>query len=213
MKIHTSLYTILLLIVALLSFRLLLPAEAAPPAAELLVSGTPEAASGIITSGVSSRVMFSTNRHNVWFVNDTGGTAYFKVNPGITDTVSPADFQFVLYDKQSRFFDNWLAIRSAAIYVTPSTGITTFGPEEATLAGYDDLDDFDGATYSPPISADRQTLNDFSGFSQHITVENVDGSNFAQVVGDHTTYFVRITVDVSLNSEQISSASWIRARY
>jgi len=97
--------------------------------------------------------------------------------------------------------------------VDPDTDTSIFGPEESVLADYDDLDDFDGVIFSPPISADRQILNDFSEFSQHITVENVDGSNFGQVVGDHSSYFVRITVDVSLNSKRISSVSWIRARY
>ena len=97
--------------------------------------------------------------------------------------------------------------------VDPQSTATTFGPEEASLAGYDDLDDFDGANFSPPISADRAVLNAFAGFSQRITVENVSPSNFEQVVGDHSSSFVRVTVKVFLNSNEISSASWIRARY
>jgi len=97
--------------------------------------------------------------------------------------------------------------------VDPETTTTTFGPEEATLAGYDDLDDFDGATFSPPISAGKVVLSDFASFSQQVTVENVSASNFEQVVGDHGSAFVRMTVTVLLNSREISSASWIRARY
>jgi len=92
-----------------------------------------------------------------------------------------------------------------------TTGI--FGPEEAALADYDDLDDFDNAAFSPPISADRTTLNSFTAFTQHITVENVSAADFEQVVADHFSSFVRVTVSVSLNSRQISSTSWIRARY
>jgi prepilin-type N-terminal cleavage/methylation domain-containing protein len=97
--------------------------------------------------------------------------------------------------------------------VDPQSTATTFGPEEASLTDYDDLDDFDGANFSPPISADRAVLNAFAGFSQRITVENVSPSNFEQVVGDHSSFFVRVTVKVFLNSNEISSASWIRARY
>jgi prepilin-type N-terminal cleavage/methylation domain-containing protein len=97
--------------------------------------------------------------------------------------------------------------------VDPNTTIATFGPEEATLAEYDDLDDFDGASFSPPISADREVLNDFTAFGQQITVENVSAANFEQVVSDHNSFFVRVTVRVFLSSEEISSASWIRARY
>lgn len=97
--------------------------------------------------------------------------------------------------------------------VDPLTKKTTFGPEEATLAGYDDIDDFDGASFSPPIGADRKPLNEFAGFVQQVTVENVNPANFDQVVGDHTSDFVRVTVEVLLNGRQISSARWIRANY
>jgi len=97
--------------------------------------------------------------------------------------------------------------------VDPQTGISAFGPEEATLTAYDDLDDFDGARFSPPIRADRVVLNDFAAFSQRITVENVRASNFEQVVSHHSSSFVRVTVKVFLNSKEISSTGWIRARY
>ena len=97
----------------------------------------------------------------------------------------------------------------------PETDDDTFGPEtdETTVASYDDLDDFDGQNFSPPICAERSVLNSSAGFSQHITVQNVSASNFELVVGDHASDFVRVTVRVFLNSRQISSASWLRARY
>jgi len=96
--------------------------------------------------------------------------------------------------------------------IDPQTGPSTFGPEAGeTLANYDDLDDFDGASFSPPINANREVLNDFAAFSQQITVENVNAANFEQVVGDHGSVFVRVTVKVFLNSKEISSASWLRA--
>jgi len=99
--------------------------------------------------------------------------------------------------------------------VDPQSEDATFGPEadETTLASYDDLDDFDGATFSPPICAERSVLNSSAGFSQQITVENVSPADFEVVVGDHTSDFVRVTVRIFLNSRQISSASWLRARY
>ncbi len=97
--------------------------------------------------------------------------------------------------------------------IDPQTGISTFGPEEAALTNYDDLDDFDGASFSPPINANRQPLNDFDAFTQQITVQNVSPSDFEQVVTDHNSSFVRVTVKVFLNSREISSTAWIRARY
>ena len=98
--------------------------------------------------------------------------------------------------------------------VDPETGVSTFGPEGGeALANYDDLDDFDAAVFSPPINAERAVLNNSAAFSQQITVENVSDSNFELVVGDHTSDFVRVTVRILLNSQEISSASWLRARY
>lgn len=98
--------------------------------------------------------------------------------------------------------------------VDPQNGTTTFGPEAAeTLATYDDLDDFDGLTFSPPIDADRNALNDLAAFSQQVTVQNVSASNFEQVVSDHGSPFVRVTVTVSMGGREISSTMWLRARY
>jgi hypothetical protein len=98
--------------------------------------------------------------------------------------------------------------------IDPQTGISTFGPESAeNLANYDDLDDFDDLIFNPPIDADRNSLNDLSGYTQQVTVENVSASNFEQVVTDHSSHFVRVTVKVIMNSKEISSSSWLRARY
>ena len=98
--------------------------------------------------------------------------------------------------------------------IDPETGVSTFGPETGeALANYDDLDDFDAAVFSPPIDAERAVLNNSAAFSQQITVENVSASNFEQTVGDHGSDFVRVTVRVFLNAQEISSASWLRARY
>jgi prepilin-type N-terminal cleavage/methylation domain-containing protein len=97
--------------------------------------------------------------------------------------------------------------------VDPQTTTTTFGPEEASLASYDDIDDFDTATFSPPINSNRATLNDLAGFSQQVTVQNLSSANFDAVVADHSSPFIRITVDIRQNGQLISSANWIRARY
>ncbi|MBL7153045.1 MAG: type II secretion system protein [Phycisphaerae bacterium] len=84
----------------------------------------------------------------------------------------------------------------------------------ATL-DYDDLDDFDGEPFSPPISADGTPLTDFGAFTQEITVAKVSASNFEPVdPNDSTpTPFIRVTARVLMNSTEITSASWIRADY
>jgi len=87
--------------------------------------------------------------------------------------------------------------------------------ERTIVADYDDLyslEHFDGVTFSPPINADGDDLNEFVAFSEQITVENVSEQNFEQVVG-YDSNFIRVTVKVFLNSREISSASWLRARY
>jgi len=129
-------------------------------------------------------------------------SAFTKANGAGTD-LSTAEFLI----EQIRELTTLLAV------VDPQSATAKFGPEETSLASYDDLDDFDGANFSPPISASRVALNTFAGFSQRITVENVSPSNFEQVVADHGSPFVRVTVKVFLNSKEISSASWLRARY
>jgi len=87
--------------------------------------------------------------------------------------------------------------------------------ERSISVNYDDLyglEHFDDVTFSPPINADGESLNDFAAFSQQITVENVNAANFEQVVA-YDSSFIRVTAKVFLNSREISSASWIRARY
>lgn len=77
---------------------------------------------------------------------------------------------------------------------------------------YDDVDDFQNRVFSPPITSDWQPLNEFSAYTQKITVERVSESNFEQVVYNDDTHFIRVTVAITINDREISSASWIRAR-
>jgi len=84
--------------------------------------------------------------------------------------------------------------------------------ERTALVDYADLHNtFDGAIFSPPISAGGEVLNHFAEFSQQVTVVNVSASDFEQVVDDGSSDFIRVTAKVLLNSRQICAASWIRA--
>ncbi len=99
--------------------------------------------------------------------------------------------------------------------IDPEGGADMFGAEEGSLIDYDDLDDFDGAIFSPPVDALRLPLADFAAYSQQVTVQKVDPSNFEQVlaIADPRNDFVRVTVSVSYNGREICSISWIRARF
>jgi prepilin-type N-terminal cleavage/methylation domain-containing protein len=96
---------------------------------------------------------------------------------------------------------------------------TPLGPEAGeTLTNYNDVDDFDGfnsTNLSAPINASREPLSNFAEFSQQVTVQKVDNTNFGTVVADTDTssHFVRVTVKILLNGKEISEASWIRAQY
>jgi len=84
--------------------------------------------------------------------------------------------------------------------------------ERTVLIGFNDLDALDGQSFSPPISADGEILNDFAAWSQQVDVERISEVNF-ELPGAPDSSFIRVTVKVFLNSKEISSASWIRARY
>ena len=98
--------------------------------------------------------------------------------------------------------------------VDPQTGTTAWGAEtgETSLAAYDDLDDFDGRSFSPPINSEGTVMNGYGNFTQLVTVENVRTNDFSLIASHHSTPFVRVTVDILLNGEVLSSASWLRAQ-
>ena len=102
--------------------------------------------------------------------------------------------------------------------VPPGTPVTVLGPEAgeslATWDDVDDLDEFDSASLGAPITAQRTTLNALAAFRQQVTVRKINPSNFDELYSDgQTSNFVQITVNILENGRQISSASWIRARY
>jgi prepilin-type N-terminal cleavage/methylation domain-containing protein len=83
--------------------------------------------------------------------------------------------------------------------------------ERTDPVAYDDLDGFDNAVFNPPITADGQALSDFRAYTQTVTVQNINASNFEQSVADSN--FIKVTTRVLLNGKEIDSASWIRANY
>jgi type II secretory pathway pseudopilin PulG len=104
-------------------------------------------------------------------------------------------------------------------FCDPITGKTTFGPEGGeTLASYDDLDDFDGQTISPPIDALRASIPNLSQYSQVINVDPVDPNNLSVTLPKTITNrtAVRIQVHVYFKpvtggaSEEVYRTDWVR---
>ncbi|MFI4860891.1 MAG: hypothetical protein ACIAXF_09450 [Phycisphaerales bacterium JB063] len=110
----------------------------------------------------------------------------------------------------------------------PITGAKNYGPEldETSVVAFDDLDDFagtitagegTGTEFSPPINALRHEIDDLSGWTQRVTVENVlpdyIDAAFAQPMG--STDVMRVTVDVfylppnKTTREPITRLTWV----
>ena len=110
--------------------------------------------------------------------------------------------------------DEIKSLTASLAVVDPDSEDDIFGPEsdESSVIDYDDLDDFDGKIISPPVDVSGAALTDFSGYSQTVTVENVSPADLKTAVADHGSSLVKITVSIDLNNNQLTSASWIRAR-
>jgi type II secretory pathway pseudopilin PulG len=56
----------------------------------------------------------------------------------------------------------------------PQTGHDHFGPEpDEPAAAFDDLDDFDGLTFSPPVDGARRPIRELAHYRQLITINPV----------------------------------------
>lgn len=106
----------------------------------------------------------------------------------------------------------------------PIDGPNHWGPEpgENSVATYNDLDDFDGTgtgiTFSPPVDAQRQVIPNMTGWSQHVTVENVLPNDLSGAAApDLSTDVVRMTCQVYYQGPNdpeptlITQLTWIRA--
>ncbi|MHC4271281.1 MAG: prepilin-type N-terminal cleavage/methylation domain-containing protein [Planctomycetota bacterium] len=63
--------------------------------------------------------------------------------------------------------------------------------ESTAMVKYSNLFSLDGISYNPPKGANGEDLVDFSAFTQQITVENVNDSDFENVVADNSSNFVK----------------------
>jgi len=94
-------------------------------------------------------------------------------------------------------------------FADPTTP-THWGAETGeNLASYDDLDDFDGLAFSPPIDARRRTLDDYANWQQSITVQTLDLDRLTTVVPDGSMPSARATVTITHNGKYICNLSWL----
>lgn len=101
----------------------------------------------------------------------------------------------------------------------PILGKSVFGPESGeTLPNFDDVDDFDGQTISPPIDSMRTAIPELSQYSQVIGIDPVDPNSLSLTLPKTVTNrsAVRIKVRVlytpfvGAGSQEVYSTAWVR---
>lgn len=109
----------------------------------------------------------------------------------------------------------------------PVTGLTVWGPEdnESWVGAFDDVDDFDGTAGeglvfsadlgNGPINARREVISNMPGWTQTVTVQNVDPFDITATAADQTTNLLRVLVIVEFQGPQddepieMTRVSWI----
>ena len=94
------------------------------------------------------------------------------------------------------------SVRAMLPYEDPD-GSIKFGPEDneapnpTTRADFDDIDDYDGWTASPPQKKDGQTEPDCASYTRSVIVQSTDHDDFNNIDGDDASKPKRITITVS----------------
>ena len=78
---------------------------------------------------------------------------------------------------------------------------------------FEEVEYYEQVSINPPIDVSGTEMPEFDAFTQLVNIENVSASDFDQVVADHSSDFLRVTITINKSGRDISSASWIRARY
>jgi hypothetical protein len=91
------------------------------------------------------------------------------------------------------------------------------GPVESDVTKYNDLDDFDGKTFKPPINANRISLGaNYATWEQQVKVETVRDTDLKTVIS-HLTIApnlrptCRCTATILHNGKVIYTQTWIAA--
>lgn len=99
----------------------------------------------------------------------------------------------------------------------PALAVGSFGPggDESTRRDFDDVDDYDGWTESPPADPDGAPLAGgvYTGYQRQVTVWNVDPATLSTPAGDGTTAAKAIQVVVSRNGRQRAVVTAHRTRH
>jgi hypothetical protein len=125
--------------------------------------------------------------------------------------------------------DNVREAMAGLSFNDPTTGKTTWGAEagETNALAFDDVDDFDGQTFNPPIDSLRATVPNMAQYSQVVSVvpifinklnSNTNDSALEIAKGTYTgAVRVRVQVLYRLNPnsvpQEVYRCSWVRLDY
>jgi hypothetical protein len=110
----------------------------------------------------------------------------------------------------SRHLADSLRQYSMGLAFSDPQGGATFGPEEAGIANFDDLDDLDDLVQSPPIDETGAALAAYSTWTLSVKVVNLDPDTLL-VAADGTTSLLGITVDMEEGGRLVGTYQWLRA--
>ena len=97
------------------------------------------------------------------------------------------------------YADNLMEEIVSKEFEDPDLASGSFGTEEGIRADYDDVDDYDGSSNSPPRHFDGTLLDEYDGFTRSVVVENVTVGDPDPTVAepDGSTEFKRVRVTVA----------------
>jgi MSHA pilin protein MshD len=96
-------------------------------------------------------------------------------------------------------------------YSDPTTGSTTFGPDSGeTRANYDDVDDYNGLSESPPANRAGTAIPGFTGWSRSVQVSYVDPTTPTTVISTDKGV-KRIVVTVKSPSGKVQTLTALRS--
>jgi prepilin-type N-terminal cleavage/methylation domain-containing protein len=85
--------------------------------------------------------------------------------------------------------------------------------DELSVVAYDDVDDFDGKTFEPPLDVRRVPLDSHPNWSQSVQVHSVDERGVGATLGKDNLNrpMSRVVVRVSHHSTPVYEMSWLVA--
>ncbi|MHC4943439.1 MAG: type II secretion system protein [Planctomycetota bacterium] len=110
----------------------------------------------------------------------------------------------------SRHLADSLRQYSMGLAFSDPQGGATFGPEEASFAQYDDLDDLVNLFLSPPVDENGTVMTEYAAWGQRILIKNIDPATLLEAA-DGTTDLLRIKVIIERDGLEIGEYPWFRA--